>query len=148
MTASTDSTFLHGADLRQVAPVSFRVHAAAEPETVRNPQADEVRRDRLGTRERLLDQHRAVEGPGTLRPYPLADRAHRLAAVQDVVQHEHGTSLDAFGRPAPPLDAAAGGRGAVTRGGENGGIEREGEQRQGPPREKQPPAPPPGPPRG
>src|SRR5437016_2646294 len=78
MIASTALGVLHGADLRQVAPVALGVHAAAEDEAVGNRQADEIGVDRLGDLELLLDQHRALHGQRAELEQAIADRRHRL----------------------------------------------------------------------
>src|SRR5260221_12692104 len=89
MMASIASAFLHRADLGQVAPVTLRVHAATEDETVGNLQADEVGVDRFFPVEDLLHQDCAVHRLRAELEQPRPDRGHRLAMAEDVVDHHH-----------------------------------------------------------
>src|SRR5947207_11883490 len=90
--ASTGSGSPHRADLRQVAPVALRVHAVAEDEAIFDSQADEIGMDRLWPAQRLLDQHGAVEARGAELHQSIANRRHGVAAIQNVVEHQHGTT--------------------------------------------------------
>src|SRR6185436_3677108 len=107
MMASIGSALLHRPDLGQVAPVTLRVHAAAEDEAVGDLHADEVGVDRLFLVEDLLDQHRAVHRLRAKLEQPRADRGHRFTVVEDVVDHQHRASLGQGRRRYAPLDAAA-----------------------------------------
>src|SRR6185503_11205636 len=68
----------HRADLGKIAPVAFRVHAAAEDEAVGNLQADEIGRDGFLFIQDLLHQHCGMKIVGAELEQPVPDRAHGL----------------------------------------------------------------------
>src|SRR5258706_6411948 len=116
MIASTASGSSHGADLGQVAPVAFCVHAVAEDEAVLDTQADEVGADRLGLAQGLLDQHCAVEARRAKLHHALANRRHPVAAVEDVVKPQPPRTARAGRRRYAPADIRAARPRAVARG--------------------------------
>src|SRR5436190_22499509 len=95
--------------------MALRVHAAAEDEAVRDPQPDEICADRLRTREALFDQHGALKTCRAESPQLLADGKHRVAAVEDVIEHEDRTISHAGRRRDPPFDSRSFGGVAVAR---------------------------------
>src|SRR5258707_6639639 len=103
MIASTASGSSHGADLGQVAPVAFCVHAVAEDEAILDTQADEVGADRLGAAQGLLDQHYAVEARRAKLPQELAHRRHLVTAVEELVKRQHPATARAVRRRSTPV---------------------------------------------
>src|SRR5882762_3210122 len=109
------SGFLYGVDFRKVAPGPGYVHSAAEHVAVGQLQTDEVRDNGFIAADVLVGEHGAVERRRTERFHTVTDSRERFAAVQDVVQHEHGAVLYVFPRRHRPYDVAAGSRVAVAR---------------------------------
>src|SRR5512135_3686408 len=114
--ASAIALVLQRVDARKIPALLVVVHAEAEHVTIRNLDADEVRADaRRSAVVKLAAEYRDQDAPRALIETEVADRAQRVALVENVVGQQHGAAEQFQARLLDPEQFAAARAAAIAR---------------------------------